>query len=166
MTKGTPSSAARRAGRPSSPVPRDVLIGAAVVCFADAGYAAASLGRIAEACGIRKSSLLHRFGSKETLYLEALSTVLGRLGGMVAEAAAQRNGGDEQQFPVEAKALDEVNWAGARPNFFWAPFFLFLLLFRLDFGAFFCISFWFSRSRNAPTQPAKGLYLLYHSERS
>jgi AcrR family transcriptional regulator len=58
------------------------------VCFADAGYAAASLGRIAEACGIRKSSLLHRFGSKETLYLEALSTVLGRLGGMVAEAAS------------------------------------------------------------------------------
>ncbi len=88
MTKRTISDVARRAGRPSNPVPREVLIGAAVVCFANAGYAAASLGRIAEDTGIRKSSLLHRFGSKEALYLEALSTVLGRLGGMVAEAGA------------------------------------------------------------------------------
>lgn len=78
----------RRAGRPSTPVPREELIRAAVTCFADSGYGAASLDRIAEAAGIRKSSLLHRFGSKEMLYLEALSTVLGRLGEMVAEAGS------------------------------------------------------------------------------
>ena len=88
MKKDVRGPARRRSGRPSNPVPREALIGVAVTCFADAGYVAASLDRIAEAAGIRKSSLLHRFGSKEALYLEALSTVLGRLGGMVAEAGA------------------------------------------------------------------------------
>jgi len=78
----------RRAGRPRNPVPRDVLLSAAVTAFADQGYAAASLDRIADDAGIRKSSLLHRFGSKEALYLESLSTVLGRIGEMVAAAAA------------------------------------------------------------------------------
>ena len=78
----------RRAGRPSNPVPREDLIRAAVTSFADLGYAASSLDRIAEAAGIRKSSLLHRFGSKEALYLESLSTVLGRLGEMVTEAGS------------------------------------------------------------------------------
>ncbi len=68
-------------------MPRDVLIRAAVAVFADKGYAAASLDRIAGDAGIRKSSLLHRFGGKEALYLESLSIVLGRLGEMVAEAA-------------------------------------------------------------------------------
>jgi AcrR family transcriptional regulator len=78
----------RRAGRPSNPVPREDLIRGAVTCFADLGYAASSLDRIADATGIRKSSLLHRFGSKEALYLEALSTVLGRLGEMVTDAGS------------------------------------------------------------------------------
>lgn len=81
------SKPARRAGRPRSPVPRETLIRAAVKAFADTGYAGASLDRIAEEAGIRKSSLLHRFGSKEALYLEALGTVLGSLGEMVADAA-------------------------------------------------------------------------------
>jgi len=64
-----------------------VLLSAAVTVFADCGYAAASLDRIAEETGIRKSSLLHRFGSKEALYLEALATVLGNLDELVQEAA-------------------------------------------------------------------------------
>ncbi len=78
----------RRAGRPRVPVPRGVLIRHAVDAFADHGYAGASLDRIADAAGIRKSSLLHRFGSKQALYLEVLSSVLGNLGAMVAEAAS------------------------------------------------------------------------------
>ena len=64
-----------------------MLLSAAVTVFADCGYAAASLDRIAEETGIRKSSLLHRFGSKEALYLEALATVLGNLDELVQEAA-------------------------------------------------------------------------------
>ncbi|MCP4873611.1 MAG: TetR/AcrR family transcriptional regulator [Proteobacteria bacterium] len=77
----------RRAGRPRSPVPRETLISAAITAFANHGYAAASLDRIAEEAGIRKSSLLHRFGSKQALYLESLAAVLGNLGEMVATAA-------------------------------------------------------------------------------
>ena len=66
---------------------REVLLSAAVSAFADHGYAAASLDRIAAETGIRKSSLLHRFGSKEALYLEALTIVLGNLDELVQEAA-------------------------------------------------------------------------------
>tara|TARA_Y100001968_G_scaffold178614_2_gene163447 strand:+ start:307 stop:867 length:561 start_codon:yes stop_codon:yes gene_type:complete len=59
-----------------------------VTAFADRGYAASSLDRIAAETGIRKSSLLHRFGSKEVLYLEALTHVLGNLGELVQSAAS------------------------------------------------------------------------------
>lgn len=56
--------------------------------FADHGYAGARLDDIAGAAGIRKSSLLHHFGSKQALYLEALAWILGDLGSMVDEAAS------------------------------------------------------------------------------
>ena len=81
------SSRKRRAGRPRNPVSRETLLSAAVTAFADYGYMAASLDRIASETGIRKSSLLHRFGSKEALYLEALTVVLGNLDELVQEAA-------------------------------------------------------------------------------
>ncbi len=93
----------RRAGRPRTTTPRDALIRAAVAAFADSGYAAASLDRIADAAGIRKSSLLHRFGSKEALYLESLAAVLGRLGEMVAAAADGRG-----SFPDRLDRLSGV----------------------------------------------------------
>ena len=67
-------------------------MGVAVGVFADHGYGAASLDRIAEEAGIRKSSLLHRFGTKEALYVEALTTVLQVLGGMVSGAATGEEG--------------------------------------------------------------------------
>jgi len=97
------SSDRRRAGRPRNPVPREDLIAAAVGVFADHGYSAASLDRIAEQSGIRKSSLLHRFGTKEALYLETLSTVLGQLGGMVARAAT-----GEESFPDRLDLLSAL----------------------------------------------------------
>ncbi|MBJ93975.1 MAG: hypothetical protein CMP23_05795 [Rickettsiales bacterium] len=87
MSSGAGNPRKRRAGRPRNPVARETLLSAAVSAFADQGYAAASLDRIAEQTGIRKSSLLHRFGNKEALYLEALATVLGNLDELVQEAA-------------------------------------------------------------------------------
>ncbi len=60
--------------------------------FADHGYAGARLDDIADGAGIRKSSLLHRFGSKQTLYLEAVAWILGDLGSMVDEAASSDAG--------------------------------------------------------------------------
>jgi len=93
----------RRAGRPRNPVPRDVLLSAAVTAFADHGYTAASLDRIAEETGIRKSSLLHRFGSKEALYLEALAAVLGNLAELVQEAAEST-----EDFPERLDRLSRL----------------------------------------------------------
>ena len=76
----------RKAGRPSQSVPREVLIKAAISVFSRHGYSAASLDRIAERSGIRKPSLLYRFGNKEALYIESISMVLGSLGDMVGAA--------------------------------------------------------------------------------
>ena len=63
------------------------MLRAAVGVFSAEGYDGGSLERIARAVGIRKPSLLHRFGSKEALYLECVGLVLGRLGEMVGLAA-------------------------------------------------------------------------------
>jgi TetR/AcrR family transcriptional regulator len=73
----------RRTGRPSSPVPRELLVLSARRVFARAGYAGASLSDIAAEAGITKATLLHHFGDKESLYREVLTDVLGRLGSMI-----------------------------------------------------------------------------------
>ncbi|MEN9798066.1 MAG: hypothetical protein RL653_1762 [Pseudomonadota bacterium] len=72
-----------RTGRPSSPVPRELLVLSARRVFARAGYAGASLSDIAAESGITKATLLHHFGDKESLYREVLTDVLGRLGSMI-----------------------------------------------------------------------------------
>jgi len=77
----------RKAGRPSNPIPREKLVRIAVSFFADEGYRATSLDRIAQECGIRKSSLIYRFGSKEGLYIESITAILGSLSTMVGAAA-------------------------------------------------------------------------------
>ena len=81
--RSTPSDPPRRAGRPSQPVPRELLVLAARRVFARAGYAGASLSDIALEAGISKPTLLHHFGDKEALYREVLTDVLGRLGSMI-----------------------------------------------------------------------------------
>lgn len=56
--------------------------------FAAKGYGATSMSEVAEACGIRKSSLFHHVGNKEKLYIEVLSTYIDGLGALVLAAAA------------------------------------------------------------------------------
>jgi len=77
----------RKAGRPSNPIPRENLVRIAISFFAEEGYSAASLDRIAKKCGIRKSSLIYRFGSKEGLYIESIAAILESLSMMVGAAA-------------------------------------------------------------------------------
>lgn len=77
----------RRAGRPHKPVSREAVLDAARGAFARAGYAGTSMADIAARVGIRKSSLFHHAVSKEALYLEAVGTVLARLGSLVLDAS-------------------------------------------------------------------------------
>ena len=77
---------ARRPGRPRNPIPRAVLLDRAAEVFASEGFSGASMGAIAKRCDLTKSSLFHRFDSKEALYLEVLATYVGELGRLVFQA--------------------------------------------------------------------------------
>lgn len=64
---------------------RAQLIDVTIELVADDGYAAASLGRIAERAGITKAGVLYHFASKHALVEAAYAQVLA---GLVAEVAA------------------------------------------------------------------------------
>ena len=52
----------------------DEIIRKAAAIFANRGYAATSIGDIAQACGCSKSRLYHYFDSKEAILLDMLNT--------------------------------------------------------------------------------------------
>jgi AcrR family transcriptional regulator len=76
----------RKAGRPRNPVSREDLLSAARAAFAESGFSGASMNGIAERAGIRKASLFHHFDSKESLYLEMLSSITADLSQLVINA--------------------------------------------------------------------------------
>jgi len=67
-------------------------------CFATTGYDGTSINAIAEAVGIRKSSLLHHFPSKELLYQEVFQT-------------AMLEWMDRVDVATENKSVDDNGWA-------------------------------------------------------
>ena len=75
-------------------------INIAVRLFAELGYAAASLGEIAEAAGLRKASLYHHFPTKEALYAAVLDTAVVELRALLIGARL-----DEGDF---AERLDRL----------------------------------------------------------
>ena len=67
---------------------RERLLEAAIGCFAQAGYDAASTRQIEAAAGVKRGLIAYHFGSKEALWKAAATHLLDRVEGMAAEAEA------------------------------------------------------------------------------
>ncbi|MFC7469386.1 helix-turn-helix domain-containing protein [Actinomadura keratinilytica] len=66
---------------------REQILDAARECFAERGYDATSVRRIAETAGVDQALVHHFYGTKEKLFLNALEIPL-RMPEALAEAAA------------------------------------------------------------------------------
>jgi AcrR family transcriptional regulator len=88
-------------GRPSlaerTPYDREQVVDAAVRVFRERGYDGTSMGDIAAALGLHKSSIYHHIAGKEELLEAALSRALDALLAMLMEPAA-----------VEGRAVDRL----------------------------------------------------------
>ncbi len=102
----------RSPGRPKNPVSRDHLLEVARGAFAQSGYAGTSMGDIADAVGLRKSSLFHHFDSKNRLYREVILSMVSDLDGLVEQLATH-----EGTFAERLAFLCEsvVEYLGSRP---------------------------------------------------
>ncbi|WP_077796382.1 TetR family transcriptional regulator [Streptomyces sp. JHA26] len=114
VTTGTTAAtdpAGKHAGgrRPGETRTREAILSAARICFAERGFDATSLRRIAEAAGVDQSLVHHFYGTKESLFLQALE-----LPGKLEEAitAATRGGLDgigERMVRAHLSVWDDVS---------------------------------------------------------
>ncbi len=68
-----PTQNRRPKSRPETVQKREAIIYAAMEVFGSRGYTKTSLAEIAEKVGITHSGVLHHFGSKQNLFLEAIN---------------------------------------------------------------------------------------------
>lgn len=75
---------------------RAQIIAAAIETIAEAGYAQASLARIAQRIGISKGALVYHFDSKEDLVKEVIREVLAKAGDYMVPRITAAAGGREK----------------------------------------------------------------------
>lgn len=106
-----------KVGRPRKDAQREDtvlrLLRAAEAEFAAHGFRDARLGDIAEAAGIRRSSLLYHFGSKAKLHAEVVERAFGELAEATASAMSARGGLAEN---VDGVVTSLLAFAGDRPG--------------------------------------------------
>lgn len=75
---------------------REAILKTAAVFFAEQGFDRASMGKLAEACGVSKALIYHYYPSKDALLFDILDTHLTALVEVVEAAAAEPRSAPER----------------------------------------------------------------------
>jgi len=104
----------KRTARHAAPDSRTAILRAAALEFAEQGYDAARVDRIAVRARLNKAMLYYHFGSKQALYLDVLRETFGAVG---ARARTIADGPGDGASKLDAWIAAIVEEAGARPWF-------------------------------------------------
>ena len=97
---------------------REAILAEARRCFADNGYEGTSLNDIAAGVGIRRSSLLHHFPSKEAVYQAVFEQALFDWGTRIDKSVDDPPGDAEEGWTKVDRVLTEaVRWFAENPDF-------------------------------------------------
>ena len=96
----------RGPGRPKEPEKRERIIAIARQLFAQSGFAATSLTRIALAAGLSKPALFHHFKNKDGLYESVLYSTIGRLAKVIGESNLSEGTYEERLCDLGGRLAD------------------------------------------------------------
>lgn len=108
----TGSSGQATAGRIPAAQRRELILEAATGVFAERGYAGSTTDQVAKAAGISQPYVVRMFGTKETLFLEALDRAHGKLMRAFRDVISAYDAGG---FAEELQHLDPAAGSG-RPE--------------------------------------------------
>ncbi|MFG3133257.1 TetR family transcriptional regulator [Streptomyces tendae] len=105
------AAAGKHAGgrRPGETRTRAAILSAARVCFAERGFDGTSLRRIAETAGVDQSLVHHFYGTKESLFLQALARPGKIEEAITAAARGERDGIGERMVRAHLSVWDDVS---------------------------------------------------------